>query len=135
MSSGVATARVPSVVLVIGARSRDPITSCASSMLPYVDELTGTNDAVNFLQDRGNFTIAFINKGFVELVRTIPPVLSSSSLVVALPQSNPEGCLVLCASLQNSYLEYPSEGGKHQPLCQSIFVSRLSRSSFLHTIT
>ncbi|SRR5258706_12284306 len=60
-------------------------------MFPYVDEQTDTKYCSSFSSGLGHSpTIAFINKGFVELVRTTPPVFPSACLAVALPKGKSE---------------------------------------------
>ena len=80
------TARVPYAVLVIFASvsCSDNLVRCASSVGSYVNEKTGTKYCGVASSGLGHCPeIAFINKGFAKLVRTIPPVFPSW-LVVAL---------------------------------------------------
>lgn len=90
------------------------MTAPASAMLSSIDEQTGIKYSCVFSPGLGHSpTLAFINKGFAELVRTI---LSVSSLVVALPQSKfgRLPCVLLFTEHKDRCPDCQSDGGKPQ---------------------
>ena len=119
---------------------RGPDSSGTSAMGPHVNKKTGTKYCSVSFSGLGHCPmIAFINKGFAKLVRTIPPVFPSSWLVEALPQRKSKGCLVFLSSLNLRIgaltVSLAGQTQANSLLWQIVLIARLSRSSFLYPVT